>query len=360
MKQIFKNKKDQDFFEKEGYIVIKTLDDKEIIDLKSYYESLYLKDENGFGFHGTINLKDKELCKEIQTKIWNITLPKMDDYLVNYKSFVACFLVKENNSKGVVYAHQDWTFVEEPKGFCSITCWTALVDTTLDNGCMGVIKGSSNFIQNNRPSPSPQTPLPLTNHMLSLLPYLKTLEMKAGETLFFDNRTFHASPPNTTNEIRLSVGVGITQKDAEFIHYYLKPDGNKNTILKYKVDEDFYLKYDNSRLSKMYDNGELITDYDMIEEVNCSFDLFLTEDLTNLIKKSGNEYNSPFWEKQAILFNHDIIGDKKDEFLEFERLQEKILIGDSKQLEWIDNRTFFEKYTLMNILREIKFRITGK
>jgi ectoine hydroxylase-related dioxygenase (phytanoyl-CoA dioxygenase family) len=361
MKQIFKDKVNQDFFEKEGYLILPTLDKQEIESLTLYYESLHLNDEKGFGFHVSMDQSDKGLCAEIQTNIWKTVLPKLDEYVENYKPFVASYVIKESNPKGMVPAHQDWTFVDkENEGFGSITCWTALVDMTLDNGCMGVIKGSNKLMQNFRPSPSPQTPVPLSDHMFSIFPYLKTLEMKAGETLFFDNRTFHASPPNTTNEIRLAVGVGITQKDAELVHYFLKPDGNKNTILKYKVDENFFLKYDNARLSKMYDNGEVITDYEVVEEIPYFYNQYTSDDLTTLIKQAGNEYNVPMCEKLAVLFNYDITGVKKEESILEEKIEEKNIVEDSIQEEWIDNRTFFEKYTPMNILREIKFRITGK
>lgn len=359
MKPIFKNPAHQAFFEKEGYLILPMLNQAEVEDLSTYYKSLDLKDEKGFGFHVSMDSLDKALCAQIRTKIWDAVLPKMDNHLENYKAFVASYVVKESNPKGVVPAHQDWSFVDkEEEGFCSITCWTTLVDTTLDNGCMGVIKGSNSFMHNHRPSPSPQTPVPLSDHMFSIFPYLKTLEMKAGETLFFDNRTFHASPPNTTSSVRLAAGVGVTQKEAELVHYYLKPDGNKNTVLKYKVDEDFFLKYDNARLSKMYDNGEVITDYELIKEMPYSFDQFTSEGLIEIIKQAGNEYNVPMCEKLAVLFNYDITGAKKEE--PQEQVNDVVVEETPEPTEWVDNRSFFETYTPMNILREIKFKLTGK
>lgn len=359
MKPIFKNPAHQSFFEKEGYLILPMLNEQEVLDLSTYYNSLQLKDEKGFGFHVSMDQLDKELCTQVRTKIWNTILPKMDNYLENYKPFVASYVVKESNPKGVVPAHQDWSFVDkEDDGYCSITCWTALVDTNLDNGCMGVIKGSNRFMQNHRPSPSPQTPVPLSEHMFSIFPYLKTLEMKAGETLFFDNRTFHASPPNTTNQIRLAVGVGITQKDANLVHYYLKPDGNKNTILKYNVDEDFFLKYDNSRLSEMYENGEVITDYEVTEEKSYFCENYTSEALTALIKQAENEYNIPMCEKLAVLFNYDISGAKKVE--PQEGVSEVGIEETPQTTDRADDRSFFATYTPMNILRELKFKLTGK
>ena len=118
--------------------------------------------------------------------------------------------------------HQDWSFVEDEKKYCSVTCWIPLQDVNMENGCIGVIKGSNRFFSNVRPSPSPQVETPLKNHMYTIFPYLELQEMKAGEALIFDNRTFHASPPNTTDSARVAVGLGFTQSEAEIRHYYLK------------------------------------------------------------------------------------------------------------------------------------------
>lgn len=353
---LFKKQEHQSFFEKEGYLVLPLLDENEVKNLYDYYESLKLKDENGFGFHVSMDNLDKELCVQIRAKIWSIILPKLDNYLENYIAFVASYVIKETNPKGVVPAHQDWSFVDkEEEGYCSITCWTALVDTVLDNGCMGVIKGSHKFMQNHRPSPSPQAPVPLSEHMFSIFPYLTTLEMKAGEVLFFDNRTFHASPPNTMDGVRLAAGVGITQKDAKFVHYNLKSDGSKSVLQKYAIDEDFFLKYDNTKLSKMYENGETIQNYELLEELPYVYDDYTSEELVQIIKNSGNEFNVPMCEKLSVLFGYDMSGKKK---VEEEIPQEEI--KEEEQEEWVDNRSFLQTYTPMNILREIKNKITSK
>ncbi len=354
MKPIFKNAEHQSFFEREGYLILPLLTEDEVADLTAYYQGLNLKDEKGYGFHVSMDQLDETRCREVRAKIWETILPKMDQYVENYKAFVASYVVKESNPKGVVPAHQDWSFVDnEQDGFCSITCWTTLVDTNLDNGCMGVIKGSNRFMQNFRPSPSPQTPVPLSEHMFSIFPYLNTIEMKAGETLFFDNRTFHASPPNTTSSMRLAAGVGITQKEAQFVHYFLKPDGQKNKVLKYKVDEDFFLKYDNARLSQMYDNGEQITDYELLDELSYTYDAYTTAGLTTLIKEAGNAFNVPMCEKLAVLFDYDMTGTQKAATSQEEK-------PSAELAEPTDTRTFFQIYTPINILREIKHKLSGK
>lgn len=361
MKPIFKAEEHQAFFEREGYLVLPLLSESEINDLKQYYESLQLKDENGFGFHVSMDQKKEGLSAQIREKIWSVILPKLGNYLKDFKPFVASFVVKEPNPKGVVPAHQDWTFADgEEEGYCSITTWTALVDTAIENGGMGVIRGSHKLMQNHRPSPSPQTPVPLSAHMFSIFPYLKTLDMKAGEVLFFDNRTFHASPPNTTTEVRLAAGVGVTQKDAELIHYTLKPDGKKSTLLKYKVDEDFFLKYNNARLARMYDAGETIQDYEAVGEEPYHFPNYSSDELIALIKEAGNEYNVPMCETLAKLFNYNMDGSQKTSESAPQMVDTSASSATKNEQEewvWVDDRTFLQKYTPLNILREVKRRV---
>lgn len=355
---IFKDADKQAFFEREGYAVFPLLGPGEVLELKSYYETLPLKDEKGFGFHVSMDNADKNLCREIRSKVWEVALPRLEEHLKDFKPFVASYVLKESNPKGVVPAHQDWSFVDrEEDGYTSITCWIALVDTNLENGGMGVIRGSHKFMDNKRPSPSPQTPVPLSNHMFSIFPYLHTVDVKAGEVLMFDNRTFHASPPNTTDFVRLAAGVGVTQKDAQLVHYYTKPDGTFKTMLRYNVDEDFYLKYENSTLAKMYDEKKLIEGYGEPVEVPYSFPDYSADELIAMIKAAGNEYNIPMTEKLAKLFGYS--GEKKTEEAPQQVPIEEVKQEVSEAQAWVDNRSFFEKYTPLNIVRELKKKIVG-
>ncbi|HRG90430.1 MAG TPA: hypothetical protein PLW44_15520, partial [Chitinophagales bacterium] len=172
---------------------------------------------------------------------------------------------------------------------------------------------------------------------------------------------FHASPPNTTDEVRLAAGVGVTQKDAQLVHYYLKPDGNKNTVIKYKVDEDFYLKYNNAALAKMYDEGKLIEGYEVISEEPYTFPQYSSEELIQLIKDAGNEFNVPMCEKLAKLFNYNMDGTQQqpEQQQQPEPVAEPTPEPVQEEWKWVDNRTFFEKYTPLNIAREIKKRVIG-
>lgn len=350
---LFKESNNQEFFNNNGFIRLPLLEQNEIEELANYYQNLSIKDEKGFGFHVSMDSVGEEKGKTIRDYVWSIIIPKLKQHLINFKPYVASYVVKEINPKGIVPAHQDWSFVDnEPSGYSSITCWVPLVDTSLDNGCIGVIKGSNHFFNNYRPSPSPQTPVPLSNHMFSIFPYLNTIEMKAGEVLLFDNKTFHASLPNTSNDVRLAVGVGITQSDSTLVHYYLKPDGKKNTLYKYKVDENFFLKYNNARLSAMHANEETIQDYEFLGEVPYNVENLTSSELIELIKFAGNDYNDPMCEKLKALYGEDAISSFHDNDNKSENRQEEEINTD--------DRGFFEKYTPKNIFNELKFRLTSK
>ncbi len=361
---LFKDQERQAFFEREGYAVFPLLEPDEAADLKNYYESLGLEDEKGFGFHVSMDQKDKEMCRAVREKIWSVALPRLNEHLKDFKPFVASYVAKEVNPKGVVPAHQDWSFVDqEEEGYCSLTCWIALVDTSLNNGGMGVIKGSHKLMMNHRPSPSPQCPVPLSEHMFSIFPYLHTIDMKAGEVLLFDNRTFHASPPNTSDSIRLAAGVGITQKDAKLVHYYMKPDGNFKTMLRYNVDEDFFLKYENATLSRMYDEGKYIEGYGEPVEVPYEFMKYNQDEMVELIKASGNTFNVPMTEKLAKLFGYTADGQKKEEAKTepaIEKPSTDAMKEPEKEWVWVDDRPIYIKYSPINIVREIKKRLVGK
>jgi ectoine hydroxylase-related dioxygenase (phytanoyl-CoA dioxygenase family) len=343
---ILKDETKQRFFEENGYLVLPILDAEEITALREYYFDSPVGKEKHEGFHVSMDYEDKDFCRKTRDFIWKNTLPKMSTYLTDFKPFVASYTAKDPSPKGIVPPHQDWSFTDkEEQGYCSITCWIALQDTSIENGALGVIPGSHKLMHNHRPSPSPQAPVPLAKHLFSLFPYTQLLEMKAGEMLMFDNRTFHASPPNVTNEIRLAVGIGITQSSAELVHYYLKPDSEKKTLIKYSVDEDFFLNYNNARLSKIYNEGKFIEGYGEGENLPYHFDDWDTETILDLIKSNGVSLNEKLKTQMENLFPQRYEQDKRTE-------NNQEVVQSQK-----DNRTFFEKYTVLNIYRELKFKL---
>lgn len=352
---LFKDSELQEEFEKNGFVKIPALEQEQIDQLLQLHKELNLKDEKGYGFHVGMDNADKNLVTDMVNRIKEIAMPKVEGALTGAQVFTASFVLKDPNPQGVVPPHQDWSFVEDEKRHCSVTCWIPLQDVNMENGCLGVIKGSNRFFTNVRPSPSPQVETPLKRHMYTIFPYLELQEMKAGEALIFDNRTFHASPPNTTDVPRIAVGLGFTQSEAEIRHYYLKP-GTEDTLLKYKIDPQFFLKYDNSGLSKMYDEGKMIEGYELLEEIPYEWENLSEDEMRSLIESAGNQFNAPLVETMTKLFVQPPQQEKEQEEPQVESVAESQLETTSND----DGRNFWQTYTPMNILREVRFRLTGK
>lgn len=355
MTPLFNDPELQASFEKNGFVKIPALGKEEIDQMISLYSELNLKDEKGYGFHVGMDNPDKSLVRKMVDRVKEVALPKIEDRLAPTQLFTASFVVKEPNPQGVVPPHQDWSFVEDEEKHCSVTCWIPLQDVNMENGCIGVIRGSNRFFKNVRPSPSPQVETPLKKHMYTIFPYLELQEMKAGEALIFDNRTFHASPPNVTDSPRLAIGLGFTQADAEIRHYYLKP-GTDDTLVKYKIDPDFFFKYDNLGLSKMYDDGKMIEGYEEICEMPYKWEDLTDAEMKELIQSGGNTYNVKLVEAMTKLFVQAPQEQPKEEPV----MSEVPSAEPAASANNGDNRSFWETYTPGNIIREVKYRITGK
>jgi len=354
MKRLFADEQTQTFFEKNGYAKLKILDEPEVKELLDYYHEQNLQQKDGPGFTMSMELSDKEKVAKVRQKIYEVALPKALTHYFNAKVIAGSYVVKEHNMQCIVPPHQDWSFVDNEGEYYSVTCWIPLVDTTIENGAMGVIKGSHLMLGNLRPSPSPQIPTPLMDHQFTIFPYVEMVEMKAGEALVFDHRTFHASTPNTTNHPRVAIGLGFTQADATICHYTLKQNGKKDTLLKYYVDDAFLLKYDNSLLSKMYDRNEAIEGYQVAAEIPFRFEAPTTENLTAMLTHAGNKLNVELSSYLAKLFGFDQSPTSEPEPQPTgENLEEDTLPQKLEEKPWKG------AYTPMNILREIKIRLLG-
>ncbi|MBK8352112.1 MAG: phytanoyl-CoA dioxygenase family protein [Saprospirales bacterium] len=303
MQPLFASEKDQDDFEKNGYVLQTLLDENDIKELKDFLYNSGIKKETDFGFYVGMDHENKTLVAEMMSKISEIALPKVMHLLKDFQLITASYVIKDPNPIGVVPPHQDWTFVDDEVQHCSVTCWIPLQDVNMQNGCIGVIKGSNKFFNSVRPSPSPQVPSPLAKHMFGIFPYMQLLEMKAGEALIFDNRTFHSSPPNITNEPSLAIGLSFTQKDAQLRHYYLKPN-TKDTLLKYEIDPSFFMKYDNGTLAKMYDRNEIISGFKCTEELPFIWEDLSKDEIKSRIVAAGNTYNTELAAHMAKYLAH--------------------------------------------------------
>ena len=215
--------------------------------------------------------------------------------------------VKTNTSEPDTI-HQELSYVDETK-YCAVTCWLPLTDVSINNGTLGFIDGSHLFVGNTRPLLQPRVSYKFKGSQLDIFPYLQTVDLKEGEAIIFDNRIFHCSLPNNTPGAVLAINIKLADARAQL--YYTAENNAKN---------DAALQY--------------------------NYPVFTTTEVIELIKEEGGNINKPLadWLANAE--------DYKKHILNKERPIE------SKQDT--DEREFWNKYTPLNIVREIKKRVSGK
>lgn len=370
-KQLFKNAEQEAQFQEKGWVLVDLLDEAEIKELLEFYHARNDHFMPDYGFHVTLDNQDPDYKRKLDDKIRAVTSPKMDDIFVDYKILVNSYVVKEPHPQGIVPTHQDWTFVDE-KEYSSVTVWTPLLDVNMDNGALGVIHGSNKFFDHVRCSPSPQARTPLDEHLFSIMPYVDIMNLKAGQALIFNNATIHASTPNVTDQARIGVGVGVTNKEAQLYHYYLVPGTDKQKLEVFEVDEEFFHKYSNGKLGELYDKGERPEGYKSLGIIDNPIKPLTQEEMLAKIKAvPENKINGELIAKMAALFNYNMDGSKKEEAAERETAVEEPTPepveaaaengngngGAEEKWVWEDDRSFWQKYTPANILTEIGIKL---
>jgi ectoine hydroxylase-related dioxygenase (phytanoyl-CoA dioxygenase family) len=347
MKQLFRDAGVQAEFETNGYVVIDLLDQTQIDELTRFYAGLKNAATPAYGFQVSLDNELPEFVRSVSERLVKTVRGSVDTHFQHHKIFTASFVTKAKNPLGVVPPHQDWTFVDESR-FWSATIWCPLVDVNMDNGALGLIKGSHRLYDHIRPSPSPQYTPPFKDQLFSIFPYLNILELRAGQAVVFDNRTLHASPPNITDQTRVAFGIGVTQEEAEIRHYYMLPGQQKPLMEGYEVQPEFFYNYNNARLSALSNQGMKPQGLNSLGVFAITAKQYETSQLIDDIRAAGNQENTILVQRMASLFSYNPDGTKKGEYP----------AAESSDARTDGNLPFWKVYTPLNIAREIRYRIS--
>ena len=347
MKDLFRDARLQMEFERDGYAVIDLIDQAQIDELKAFYNGLEHAANSARGFQVSLDNASPDFVRSVSERLAKTARLSVDKHFKNYKIFTASFVTKSNDPLGVVPPHQDWTFVDESQ-YWSATIWCPLVDVNIDNGALGVIKGSHRFYDHVRPSPSPQYAPPFKDQLFIIFPYLTVVELKAGQAIVFNNRTIHASPPNTTAEVRLAFGIGITHEDARIRHYYMLPGQPEPRMEGFEVEPEFFYSYNNARLASMHESGTKPTNLNSLGIFTLTARHYEPTQLKEAMLAAGNKEDPVLIRKMAVLFSHPDIGKKGTPGSGRESSA-----GHSERI-----LPFWKVYTPGNIVREIRHRLS--
>jgi hypothetical protein len=345
MKHLFKDARLQTDFERDGYVVIDLIDRERVLALLAFYETLKNAPTPAGGFQVSLDNESADFVRNVSDRIIETVRGAVARYFEGYQIFTASFVTKQKSQVGVVPPHQDWTFVDETE-FWSATIWCPLIDVDANNGALGLIKGSNRLYDHVRPSPSPQYSPPFTDQLADIFPYLTIVPLRAGQAIVFDNRTLHASPPNTTIHTRVAFGIGITQEEATLRHYYLLPGQDEPRMEGYDVGPDFFLRYNNARLSALHARGERPRDLKSIGVFPVRSRHYDTRQLVDAFRAAGNMEHADLMRRVAAVYGQ--AGSRREHAAALPQPPPSTAAA---------KRPLWKVYTPGNIVREIRYRL---
>ncbi|WP_421898410.1 phytanoyl-CoA dioxygenase family protein [Marinoscillum sp.] len=247
VKSPFRNPVHQARFEQDGYVIFDMLSEIQLSELRRHVENTPLPDTKGYGFNVAMDNESYALRQEIHNFLVDFMRPLSSEILINREPYSTSYMIKEPNS-GLVPAHQDWSYTRE-EHHASIMCWVALDDVDIENGAMAFIPGSHQLFDYKRVFPFPYAKTPVERFKLELMPYLKIEPMKAGQVVFFNNKTIHGSFPNTHPKRRYAFCMSFSVTDEPILHFQFSNPHNLNQITEYEVENDFFVVHNNETLT---------------------------------------------------------------------------------------------------------------
>ncbi|MEO8763629.1 MAG: phytanoyl-CoA dioxygenase family protein [Ginsengibacter sp.] len=217
------SKQQVDFFKESGYLAgIKMLNEEQVNFLRKDLLDLADPSHEGNSLFYEFNSNESTDPTTILFHAlggWRIT-PAFHDVLWNPAFVMAAsqllddkpvrfwhdqLFYKPAKKGGVVAWHQDYSYWTRTKPIAHITCWTALDDATLENGCLHYIPGSQNW--GLLPKPVIAGALHgikdfLTEEQKKAFDHPSPAPVKAGEAIFHHSLTLHGSGENKSNHPR--------------------------------------------------------------------------------------------------------------------------------------------------------------
>ena len=330
MKKVFRDQAMQDEFEKNGFVIVDFYTPEEIEEVKELYHKLHPKDEEGF-FPSTWS-KDKNYRETTDVELQRIGEKRFNELLQDFQVINGSFIVKSPGQDSYLHVHQDMTLVDEAI-FTGINIWTTTVDLTEKNGVLYALEGSHRFFPTYR------------GHTLrgfydgiqeEIKDYMTPYYLKAGQAIIFDQSIIHFSPPNESDEIRIVSNVYFTHKDARFvICYHDKEDPEwENKVELFEQDSTFMTNYQQFG-ANIYERPQMGKSLGV---VGYDFPELSIEELENRFGKK-----------------------RLREFTPTKKVPEPVV---QPQMEEVSGNgqaePFWKVYTPLNVLREIRFRLTGQ
>lgn len=242
MKNFFKDPAQQAFYEQNGYVKVQLLDEADLAALWDTYKLMPPPTVPARGFHTSLFFQQMEFRKKAHDVISSILWKRVEPIMHECRKIFGSFVVKEPGESSIVNVHQDWTFVDEDKGYRSFNVWCPMMETNETNGNLYVLPGSHRLPAMPRVSPSSYYPYGTEQCWDYIKNNSIVLPTKAGEAIIYDQVLIHYSPPNLSDKTRVVAGMLVIPEEAPLVLLTAKRDSFE--YKKYYVKDDFYFGYD--------------------------------------------------------------------------------------------------------------------
>lgn len=237
-RRVFLDPNHEAAFRENGYVMLDLLTGSDVEHLLGFYAQV--QEQHADQFTTSVLIDDAGVRRRIHAEVGGLLHERLLPILDRYRIAVGSYSVKQAGASfSKVGLHQDFTFVDE-RSQCGLSLWCPLMEVGLENGCLGVVRGSHPFNDNYR------DPCFLPYHdLLELIEseYMSYLPMRAGQALVMDNRLFHGSPENRSERSRI-VAAGVAVPCESQLLYCHRDHAGDDTVLKvYEVPPDFYLHH---------------------------------------------------------------------------------------------------------------------
>jgi hypothetical protein len=252
MRRVLNNDELEKQFQKDGYIRVSFISEKEVAELKQMFFDT-LPESGGHITAGETGLDDSPFITydftfidknpEYKRKVFKIITeyfePHMNRLLADYRPIIANYIRKQSDT-GEVPLHENWAFADERK-CTTVSIWCPLVDSTIENGTLQVVPGSHKRFGEIR---GPMIPWELDGIKKEIIEnHLIPLETKAGDCVILDDSIVHYSALNKTEGLRLAIQLICVPSEFPSIHYHMDSQSNPNEVQVLEVHDDFYMEF---------------------------------------------------------------------------------------------------------------------
>lgn len=247
MNCVFKNPTYQVVFDKQGFVIVDVLTDKECDEISAFHSKLNPQVTDNF--YATQNSSNYGYRSAVESFLHPIFEEKIRNLFTNHRVLYTQYMVKHSGSKGECQLHQDWTFVNEPE-MMSVNFWCALNDTDVNNGCLWFMPGShklKNYIRGRNIERAS-----LKEQAFIRKYFLKPIELKKGQAVLFNCSILHESRDNKSGKDRIAAAAMIIPANVQPIHY-MKNDVSDTKVVMIDADTRFYVDHSGNEMPEHFE-----------------------------------------------------------------------------------------------------------